>query len=327
VIAVFSGEPVAAAGINAVRPAAVAAPGRGAAQPAAPAAAPPQLQGGDYAREWRIAANSFSRALGRPIRDQVFSTRDTLPTMIQALELENGDTLTHWLWRGAQRMLGELPPEPKSLFSRQVSGAPGRGAPVPFTVDVSQAKKIWLIVEDSLSTAPDKATPIWQNAVFTGPDGAIPLRTLTPLDSQGLRDETYAVPDAVRVKFPSVLVYDIAGKGFTRFEGVPLMENVALVQGETVNGRFFVFDQQPSMDRLAPPNPATPLPAGPVLTTIPQTVDRVYWYLLGRAPSPDERRIASNALLDASRPGKPSAQGLADLLWAVTMSPEFQFIR
>ena len=40
--------------------------------------------------------------------------------------------------------------------------------------------------------------------------------------------------DALRVKFPSVLVYDIAGKGFTRFHGVPTMENVQLTTGENV---------------------------------------------------------------------------------------------
>jgi hypothetical protein len=129
------------------------------------------------------------------------------------------------------------------------------------------------------------------------------------------------------VKFPSVLIYDIAGKGFTRFTGSPSLENVPLVQGETVAARFFIFDQKPSMDLLAPPDPETPLPALPVVKTIPEAVDRVYWYLLGRAPSPAERRIASEGLSDASQPGRPSADGLADLMWAVLMSPEFQFIR
>jgi len=123
------------------------------------------------------------------------------------------------------------------------------------------------------------------------------------------------------------VVYDIAGKGFTRFQSAPGHENGPLVQGESVNARFFVFDQQPSMDRLVPPNPETPLPAGPVLQTIPETVDRVYWYALGRAPLPGERRVAEAALRDSRRPAKPSADGLADLLWSVMMTPEFQLIR
>ena len=95
--------------------------GRGAPAVTGPIPIPP----GDYVREWRIAGSSLDRALGRPIRDQVYSTRDTQATTIQALELVNGDTLTHWLWRGARRMLGELPPEPVSLVSRQMNA--GRG--------------------------------------------------------------------------------------------------------------------------------------------------------------------------------------------------------
>ena len=54
-------------------------------------------------------AAAWSARSGRPIRDQVYSTRDTQATTIQALELVNGETLTHWLWRGARHMLGELP--------------------------------------------------------------------------------------------------------------------------------------------------------------------------------------------------------------------------
>ena len=93
-----------------------------------------------------------------------------------------------------------------------------------------------------------------------------------------------------------------------------------------MQARFFVFDRKPSMDRLVPPDPETPLPSGPTLETVSAAVDRVYWYALGRAPSAAERQIAEDALREpASR--KPSADGLADLLWAVLMTPEFQLIR
>jgi mono/diheme cytochrome c family protein len=339
-IAVFSGAPVEAAGINqgdGRRTGDVRRTQPARSRGGQPAHAPALIEGGTYAREWRIAANSLTRALGRPIRDQVFSNRDTQATTIQALELVNGETLTHWLSRGARKMLGELPPEPRSLFSRQVTGNSGPGsAPVRFDVDVSNAQKLYLIVEDRLSTAPDKATPLWLNASFTGPNGKTPLGSLTPVDTLALRDDpspivplgsAAPVTDALRVKFPSVLVYDIAGKGFTRFEGVPTLENVPLTTGENVTARFFIFDQQPSMDRLVPPSPETPLPPGPVVKTIPEAVDRVYAYLLGRAPSTAEREIASAALVDPSRPGHPSAEGLADLLWSILMTPEFQLIR
>src|SRR5262245_25530244 len=79
--------------------------GRGAATPPPPAPVP--IPPANYVRGWRIPGSSLERALGRPIRDQVYSTRDNQATTIQALELVNGDTLTHWLARGARKMLGE----------------------------------------------------------------------------------------------------------------------------------------------------------------------------------------------------------------------------
>jgi hypothetical protein len=122
-------------------------------------------------------------------------------------------------------------------------------------------------------------------------------------------------------------VYDISGRGFTRLRGVVGLENVSnLAQGETILGRFLIFGTEPDMDRLVPPTPGTPLPPGPRLSTPTQVVDRVYWYALGRAPSADERTIALDALTDATRPGRISAEGLADLLWAVMVKPEFQLI-
>ncbi len=299
--------------------------------PDAPSAAP--IPPGYYAREWRIAGSSLDRALGRPIRDQVYSTRDTQATTIQALELVNGEKLTHWLWRGARQMLGELPAEPESLASRQMSAT--RGGPAPFDIDISHSQKLYLIVEDALSTAADKAAPLWIGAALSGPGGNVPLKSLAPLDRSGLREGAAAVAiagsseerTALRVKLSSVLVYDIAGKGFTRFRGATGFEAVPLIQGESVLARFFVFDREPDMDRLVPPHPETPLPSAPPLTTIGATVDRVYWHALGRAPSDAERSVAAAALSDPRGSDKPSADGLADLLWAVLMTPEFQFIR
>ena len=64
----------------------------------------------------------LTRALGRPIRDQVISVRGQEATTLQALELVNGEMLTHWLMRGAQTMLGELPPEPRACSTRSSRG-------------------------------------------------------------------------------------------------------------------------------------------------------------------------------------------------------------
>jgi len=296
-------------------------------------------QPGIYSREWRTAANSLTRSLGRPIRDQVFSTRDTQATTIQAVELENGETLTHWLSRGSRRMLGQLPPDPQSLFGAQVNrNMTNGGRPLDgFDIDISKSSKLYLIVQDALSTAPDKATPLWVDAVLEGPHGNVPLSSLKPLDRSGFRDgsgnvtidgiEDKGEHAATRVKLTSVLVYDIAGKGFTSFRAAPGHEVTPIGQGETVQARFFVFDSQPAMDRLVPPNPEMPLPPDPALKTVAETVERVYWYALGRTPTPAERRVAEAALRDPAHPQKPSANGLADLLWSVMMTPEFQLVR
>lgn len=295
--------------------------------------APVPIPPGTYVREWRIAGSMLDRALGRPIRDQVYSTRDSQATTIQSLELVNGETLTHWLWRGARRMLGGLPAEPAALLARQMTAV--RSAPAPFEVDVSKSEKLYLIVQDALSTAPDKATPLWIQAELVGRNGAVPLSSLRPADSSDMREDTLPLSfagseeklPALRVKLSSVLMYDIAGKGFKTLRGATGFEAIPLITGETVQARFFVFDRQPSMDRLVPPNPETPLPAGPVVKTVPEAVDRIYWHALGRAPTTAERGVAEAALRDPSRSQKPSADGLADLLWVVLMTPEFQFIR
>jgi hypothetical protein len=169
-----------------------------------------------------------------------------------------------------------------------------------------------------------------------GPNGVTPLSALKPLDRSGLREDSSAlriagVPEgeapALRVKLSSVVVYDIADKGFTSFRAAPGHEATPLTQGEAVQARFFVFDRQPAMDRLVPPDPETPLPPVPALKTVFETVERVYWYALGRAPTPAERRVAEAALRDPAQPQKPSADGLADLLWSVMMTPEFQLVR
>jgi hypothetical protein len=80
------------------------------------------------------------------------------------------------------------------------------------------------------------------------------------------------------------------------------------------------------MDRLVPPLPERPLPPAPSVKTARQAEDRVFQYALGRLPSRAERQIAEATLRDHAHPGQVSADGLADLLWAVVLKPEFQLI-
>ena len=310
-------------------------------QPPAPNAAsgPPP---GRYAREWRVAANPLTRALGRPIRDQVFSTRDATATTLQGLELVNGERLTRWLLRGARNLVGELPPPPSAAFITPINARGDRtgaqtarpSATTAFDVDVSRATRLWLIVQDANSTALDKAEAVWAGARFVSANGsATPLSALQPLDGAALRAAAGPISldgaeyPGMRVKMPSRLVYDISNRGFTRLVGKAGLEHLEnLAQGETLLGRFAIFDVEPDMDRLIPPAAATPLPPPPAIKTAGAAVDWIFGYALGRAPSADERSIAEAALRDPDRPGRVSAEALADLLWAVLMKPEFQLI-
>lgn len=309
-----------------------------AVQPAAPAVAAPPLPprtdseavtSGVYARDFRSPSTHLTRALGRPIRDQVTSVRAHDATTLQALELVNGEILTSRLMRGARRMVGELPPDPKSLFTAAVAGR--NIQPRHMDANVSSASKLYLLVADTGSNAPERVLPVWRNLQLIAADGtAVPVSTLTPMgsvpsvSSTDLRSPT----SDLRVKNDSRLVYDIAGRGFTRLRGVLDVENDRAEVGSTLNPslRFFVFAEEPNMTRLLPPSPEPPMPAAAPVTTVPAVVDRIFWSALGRAPSAAERRTAEAAIADPARPGRPSPNAVADLLWAVLMKPEFQLI-
>ena len=282
---------------------------------------------GTYVRDYRAASTQLTRALGRPIRDQVTSVRATDFTTLQALELVNGELLTRWLARGARRMTGQLPPEPRSRFTGATGGRYA-GART-FDADISGASRLWLIVADTGSNAPERVRPEFVDAEFVAADGTtVPLAQLTPVDGSGLRPGAAARPGRVGVKNGSRLVYDVAGRNFTRFRGSFALANERAEIGSTLNPsvRFFVFDAEPNMQRLLPPAPGTPLPAPAPVTTVPAAVDWIFHAALGRAPSPAERRTAEAAITDPARPAIPSADAVADLLWAVLMTPEFQLI-
>jgi hypothetical protein len=130
------------------------------------------------------------------------------------------------------------------------------------------------------------------------------------------------------VKNSSRLVYDISGKGFTRFRGSLDVDNARADIGSTLNPqlRFFIFDTEPNMNRLLPPASGMPLPPTDSVTGVSAVVDHVFWSALGRAPSASERLLAEAAITDRTRPAKASPDAVADLLWAVLMKPEFQLI-
>jgi hypothetical protein len=93
------------------------------------------------------------------------------------------------------------------------------------------------------------------------------------------------------------------------------------------NVRFFVFDRVPDKYRMVEVNGPTPTDRPPAETTETALVDRLFRSTYGRLPSEDEKKLALGAIDDSAHPGKPCASGVADLLWSLAMSPEFQLIQ
>jgi hypothetical protein len=70
--------------------------------------------------------NALSRALGRPNREQVVTRRDSLATMLQALELVNGTTLDGILNRGAGQWIKPGDNDSRKIVERAYRTALGR---------------------------------------------------------------------------------------------------------------------------------------------------------------------------------------------------------
>lgn len=62
----------------------------------------PQLPADFRVRAALLPLDPLQAALGRPNREQIVSSRDTAPTMLQALELTNGNLLAQYVKRGAE---------------------------------------------------------------------------------------------------------------------------------------------------------------------------------------------------------------------------------
>src|SRR5262249_35541621 len=73
-----------------------------------------------------VAADPLMTALGRPNREQVVTTRSSVATTLQALEMTNGETLVDILKRGADNLLNDPAMAKKSLIPTLYERALGR---------------------------------------------------------------------------------------------------------------------------------------------------------------------------------------------------------
>jgi hypothetical protein len=273
-----------------------------------------------YTREWRLKSDPLSRALGRPIRDQVYTERSSTASTLQALELTNGPLLSKRLERGAKALLGELEPAPANLFDSKVV----RGGTVPIDVDITGARELWLLIEDVDSYDPARVMAGWAKAELIGPNGTVALGTLASevQPKQGELELKEGSVPALLAGTPSTLRWNIAGKGFTRFRAEAAVDERSRKSDIGPAIRFFVFTEKPDHDQLIRVQGGTPAPLPPSKKwTADALTDRLYLHLMSRRATPAERRIAAEVM-----GSKPAAAGLEDVLWALLMSPEFQYI-
>ena len=285
---------------------------------------PKQGDTGAYSREWRLKSSALTRALGRPIRDQVFTTRNEEASTLQALELVNGEDLTYLLHRGAKRMLNELTPPPLNRFD---SGAVAKGK-VDFDIDISDARQLWLLTEDAGSYDRSLVVAGWADARLIGPAGEQPVVELVkdasakPLTIAGqLFSKSLVMPVS------SNTAIDLAGRGFTRLQGSVGIDESSLRSDVSPRMRFFVFAEKPDPRRLVKVSGSEPVPFETRSFTVDELIGEVYQRLLSRNPSPQEQVIARDFLARPQQGKKISSDGLEDLLWSLCLLPEFQLIQ
>jgi len=287
-------------------------------------------QSGDkatYAREWELKSTPLARALGRPIRDQVFTTREDAPTTLQALELVNGDTLNVVLKRGALRLLGELPDAPQNLFD---SHHMGKGAK-PLDIDITGAKQLWLYIDDAGCYDPARTVAGWLDLTFAGPNGKTRVTSFPSISQPkigALTADNVKYEGAILAPVGSLVVYPVIpvndGLGFTRLTGSVGIEDASRSSDISPSVRFFVFKEKPDLERLlrvsGEPPIATPKPSRDAKVLI----DQLFWQALSRQPNPQESAIAMKLLV---KNGKVIEGGLEDLIWSLIMHPEFQYVQ
>ncbi len=286
----------------------------------------PQGKDAIRVRDWELKSSSLTMALGRPVRDQVFTTRDNRATTFQALELMNGEMLTNLLQRGSLRLLQKLPPAPLNLFD---SGVMNKGT-AAFDIDISHARELWLITEDAGSYDPGRTIAGWLNVELTGPNGTAKLKDLTTLSHFGedtLRANEAAVGKAIVVPLGAQLFYPIQALGYTRMRGRVVVDDRSRPSDIGGSVRFFVFDAKPDPERLVKIVGDPPAAFQEPVKTVDESIHRFYQQLLGREPTVQEMTLAREFfIVEGKQQPQLNPDGLQDFLWSLFMHPDFQYL-
>ena len=256
----------------------------------------PSAKTGVFAREWEMKSTTLTRALGRPIRDQVVTTRQDAPTTLQALELVNGNVLATMLENGALRILRQLPAVPKNIFDSGVVTT--KKAAVD--LDIAGRDKLWLLVEDSDSYDRSRVMGGWSGVQF--------------IDSNGNATKVDDIMGAI----PAEKFFDVAGKGYVKLRASIGSDPQSNSSDINPRMRYFVFPEKPNHAQLVNLSGEPPIETNWPAGNTESLVKRLYRHALGRAPHAAELTVA--------KPMAANANGLEDLLWSVFLSPEFEFI-
>jgi hypothetical protein len=261
-------------------------------------------RGARMAREWEFRSTALSRAMGRPIRDQVYTTRPAEASTLQALELVNGTTLALALRRGAQRLTGTLPEAPVAIFDSKVV----RKGAIPLDVSVDGLKEVWLLLEDAGSYDPEKTLAGWQSLAFDGVAG----RPVSGVELRTVEVEKAKFDEAVITPFGKAVLLTVPS-GAKRLTGKLVVDDAGKTSDVNSAVRFYLFPRMPDRNLLAHIVDPLPVAAPPVEKDRAKLTDRLFWQMLGRAPSPAEKKLSMGVELE-------------DLLWTLLLHPEFQYV-
>jgi cytochrome c553 len=286
----------------------------------------PEESGAVRVRDWELKSSPLSLALGRPLRDQVYTTRDNHATTFQALELVNGATLEKTLHRGSLRLLDQLPPAPNNVYD---SGIIRKGS-AAFGIDISGAKQLWLLTENAGSYDPTRTVAGWVDVEVSGPGGTKKLGelvTLSKFQEQEITADKQALGKGVTVPLNTKLLFPIEGLGFTRMRGRIAVDDRSQPNDIAGSVRFFVFTSEPDPDRLVKIEGPPPVPGVEPMKSVDEAINRMYLTAFSRKPT-EQELLASRQFFTDNGSAQPHLQpaALQDFLWSMLLHPDFQYV-
>jgi hypothetical protein len=250
---------------------------------------PANTEPAQYVRDWRLKASPLSRALGRPVRDLAVTYRAEDPSTLQALEMVNGGTLATVIERGAKYLTGDLPPSPEPVFDSGVT----REKPLPIEIDLKGLTELRLVIADAGSYDPSRVITAWKDAVLEGPKGTAP------------------VPQTDKVRLDEMLTIKV--EGYEKFRATTFVDRASIASDINARVRYLVYAKEPDPWRPLKTLEDLPHPAPRQIKDRRMLATYLFQYALSRQPSPAELKLAAD-------------MSVADLLWSLTLSPEFAYI-